>query len=178
MSHIYRGAERHFTPWKNGGGETAEIVCSPAGAGFEKFDWRISTAKVSQSGPFSRFPGISRILTVIEGGAMQLRFNDGRVIDARAGSGPQVFSGDDFCVAELPGEALLDLNLMVRAPLEGAVHQGGETVPADELIACYLFALKPLPALFLAKHDLLELPVTVNHVVPRDALVLSVRRVG
>jgi hypothetical protein len=73
---------------------------------------------------------------------------------------------------------LIDLNLMVRAPLEGAVHQGGEKVHAEGLVACWLFALKPLPALFLATYDLLELLATVDHVVPRDALVLSVRRPG
>ncbi len=178
MSRIYRGAERRFAPWKNGGGETAEIVCAPSGAGFDDFDWRISTAKVSRSGPFSSFPGIARVLTVIEGGAMRLHFEDGRTIDARPGSGPHAFSGEDACVAELLGEPLLDLNLMVRAPLEGSVHQGGETVPADGLVACWLFALKPLPALFLAAFDLLELPITVDHVVPRDALVLTVRRPG
>jgi hypothetical protein len=142
------------------------------------FDWRISTAKISQSGPFSSFPGIGRVLTVIEGGAMRLHFDDGRIIDAHPGSGPHVFSGEDACVAELLGEPLIDLNLMVRAPLEGAVHQGGEKVHAEGLVACWLFALKPLPALFLATYDLLELLATVDHVVPRDALVLSVRRPG
>jgi hypothetical protein len=86
--------------------------------------------------------------------------------------------GEDACVAELLGEPLIDLNLMVRAPLEGAVHQGGEKVHAEGLVACWLFALKPLPALFLATYDLLELLATVDHVVPRDALVLSVRRPG
>jgi hypothetical protein len=87
-------------------------------------------------------------------------------------------AGEDACVAELLGEPLIDLNLMVRAPLEGAVHQGGEKVHAEGLVACWLFALKPLPALFLATYDLLELLATVDHVVPRDALVLSVRRPG
>jgi hypothetical protein len=107
-----------------------------------------------------------------------LHFDDGRIIDAHPGSGPHVFSGEDACVAELLGEPLIDLNLMVRAPLEGAVHQGGEKVHAEGLVACWLFALKPLPALFLATYDLLELLATVDHVVPRDALVLSVRRPG
>ncbi|WP_025031727.1 HutD/Ves family protein [Nitratireductor aquibiodomus] len=178
MSRIHREVERRFTPWKNGGGETAEIICVPSGAGFDDFDWRISTAKVSQSGPFSRFPGIVRVLTAIEGGAIRLHFDDGRIIDARPGNGPHAFPGDDACVAELLGESLLDLNLMVRTPLQGAVLQGGETVETDDQLASYLFALKPLPALGLATYDLLELPALVNYVVPRDALVLTVKRPG
>lgn len=54
---IYRTADRVFRPWKNGGGETAEILAFPAGAGFDDFSWRISTAIVAASGPFSAFPG-------------------------------------------------------------------------------------------------------------------------
>ena len=34
FARIYPGAGRAFAPWKNGGGETAEILCVPQGAGF------------------------------------------------------------------------------------------------------------------------------------------------
>ena len=168
--------ERRFTPWKNGGGETAEIVCVPAHAGFDDFDWRISTAKVSRSGPFSRFPGVQRVLTVIDGGTMLLRFDNGVKIEARPDSGPHRFSGDDACEAKLLGDELLDLNLMVRAPYEGAVHQAGETVEMDNLEAAYLFALNDLPAHGLAAHDLMDLPLEAKSVVPADALVLTIER--
>ena len=176
MSKIHRGVERRFTPWKNGGGEAAEIVCHPAGAGFDEFDWRISTAKVSRSGPFSRFPGVDRILTVIKGGAMILRFDDGVTIEARPDSGPHRFSGDVACEAELTGDELLDLNLMVRAPFLGAVHQAGETSGAGILEAAYLFALDDLPSHGLAEHDLMELPLDGELVVPEGALALTIRR--
>jgi len=43
---IHPAADRRFAPWKNGGGETAEIACFPEGAGFDGFGWRISTARV------------------------------------------------------------------------------------------------------------------------------------
>jgi uncharacterized protein len=176
VSKIHRGVERRFTPWKNGGGETAEVVCVPANAGFEDFDWRISTAKVSQSGPFSRFPGVDRVLTVIEGGAMLLRFDNGIAIEARPDSGPHRFSGDDACDAELLGDNLLDVNLMVRAPYEGAVHKADETVEMDNLEAAYLFALDDLPAHGLAAHDLMDLPLEAKFVVPANALVLTIWR--
>ncbi len=68
-TRIWRRAERVFTPWKNGGGRTAEILAMPEGAGLDGFDWRISTAEVAQSGPFSLFAGLDRWLTVLEGGA-------------------------------------------------------------------------------------------------------------
>jgi environmental stress-induced protein Ves len=175
MARLYSGAERRFAPWKNGGGETAEILCHPEGAGFEDFDWRISTAKVGQSGPFSIFPGIDRVLTVIEGGAMRLRFEDGQIIDCAPDGVPHAFSGETPCVAELLNEALLDLNLMVRAPLKGTVYQSGEEVADEGLVAAYLFALEDHRALGLKRHDLQELPLGKT-TVPEGALVLTVRR--
>ncbi|WP_170109164.1 HutD/Ves family protein [Celeribacter persicus] len=174
MSRIYPGMERHFASWKNGGGETAEILCHPEGAGFDDFDWRISTAKVCQSGPFSVFPGIDRVLTVIEGGAMRLRFETGERITCHPDGVPHAFSGEVPCVAELLDEALLDLNLMVRAPLKGAVYQGGDEVAVEGLLAAYLFALKDHCALGLKRHDLQELLLRKT-IVPEGTLVLTVR---
>jgi environmental stress-induced protein Ves len=51
-------------PWKNGGGITHEILKQEHGG---KLLWRLSIAEVASDGPFSLFPGLSRILTVIEG---------------------------------------------------------------------------------------------------------------
>lgn len=177
MSRIYRGVERRFTPWKNGGGETAEILCWPEGAGFDDFDWRISTAKVGQSGPFSVFPGIDRILTVLEGGAMRLGFETGESLTCHPDGVPHGFSGAVPCHAYVPGAPLLDLNLMVRVPLRGAVYQSGEQVADDGLLAAYLFALEDHPALGLTRHDLQELPLDAT-TVPEGTLVLTIRRGG
>lgn len=80
--------------WKNGGGETAEVLCHPAGAAFDDFDWRISTARVDRSGPFSAFPGVDRVLTVLEGDTMVLTFAEGSRIDTSPTSGPHPFSGE------------------------------------------------------------------------------------
>ena len=58
------------TPWKNGGGVTREILKQDGATGF---DWRLSIATVDQSGPFSRFDGYHRILTVLSGKGMWLK---------------------------------------------------------------------------------------------------------
>lgn len=117
---VFRCAERQFRPWKNGGGETAEIVASPAGAGFEDFDWRISTAVVAASGPFSTFPGVDRVLCVLEGGAMVLTMDE-REVRLDAASPPLAFPGDVAVSAALEGAALLDFNVMVRRPWRATV---------------------------------------------------------
>lgn len=69
---ILRAADLTPTPWKNGGGLTREIATGPEGAGAGAFDWRVSLADVTADGPFSAFPGVDRILTVVEGAGMDL----------------------------------------------------------------------------------------------------------
>ncbi|MEI9904599.1 MAG: HutD family protein [Asticcacaulis sp.] len=103
-------ADRIVVPWKNGGGVTREVAVSPPGAGMADFDWRVSTAEVTQAGPFSRFDGIDRHLTVLRG-KLRLDFSDHSVtlgpLDSLA------FSGSE-AVAGVPLEPVLDLNVMSR----------------------------------------------------------------
>lgn len=89
--------ERRRQPWKNGGGVTTEVCAFPAGSSIDDFQWRISLAEVTSAGPFSRFPGVDRVLTVLEG-ELELRF------DGEAGahvlttdSGPLRFFGETPC---------------------------------------------------------------------------------
>ena len=58
MTQLIQYASLRPAPWKNGGGSTTEIAVWPNGAGLDEFDWRISLATITQSGPFSFFPGI------------------------------------------------------------------------------------------------------------------------
>ena len=154
---IHAAARRPFQPWKNGGGETAEIICQPEGAGFDDFHWRISTAKVASSGPFSIFPGVARVLTVLQGGPMLLRFDGGAEIIASVEAGPIGFPGDIACQAELTGPPVLDLNVMARAPFTARTIRPdqAEDAPID-LVARLFFATRALPEHGLALHDLAE----------------------
>ena len=52
--------------WKNGAGYTIELARSE-GSSLELFDWRISMADVKTSGSLSKFDGMQRYLTVLEG---------------------------------------------------------------------------------------------------------------
>lgn len=120
---IYLRAERIFRPWKNGGGTTAEILAAPAGSGFDDFDWRISTARVEASGPFSLFPGVDRILTVLDGTGIALEIESVRhALDPD--TAPFAFPGDVPCFGHLDGGPILDLNVMVRRPWTAAVRRG------------------------------------------------------
>ncbi|HRK25095.1 MAG TPA: HutD family protein [Beijerinckiaceae bacterium] len=111
---VIRRAEQSEMPWKNGGGTTREIAASPAGAALDAFDWRISVARVASDGPFSRFAGIDRSLTVIEGNGMVLDFGDGRSACLTVADPPLAFAGDVPCSARLIDGAIGDLNVMTR----------------------------------------------------------------
>jgi len=72
MLHL-RPSDYRVMPWKDEGGSTTEIAIEPAGASLaEPFLWRVSSAQVEASGPFSHFPGRARLLTLLEGSGLIL----------------------------------------------------------------------------------------------------------
>ena len=104
------------TPWKNGGGSTREVACWPPGAGFDAFDWRVSIATIAASGPFSQFPGVDRVITLLDGDGVHLQ-GDG--VDHRLATSlaPFAFSGDAHVDCTLLGGVSSDFNVMTRRGL-------------------------------------------------------------
>lgn len=111
---VWRAADREATPWRNGGGSTYELAVEPPGAGLDDFAWRVSIAAVETDGPFSRYPGVDRVIMLLRGGPMQLTV-DGAARDLQPLQ-PFSFAGeaDVDCVV---GVASRDLNLMTRRGL-------------------------------------------------------------
>lgn len=109
--HRFSFATLPVSRWRNGGGETREIVSQPAGA---DFNWRASIATIAQSGPFSLFPGIDRSITLLAGDGVRL-FSEGLIDHSLARIGePFAFPGDVALHATLRGGASQDFNIMVR----------------------------------------------------------------
>ncbi len=103
-------------PWKNGGGSTTEIAIEPKQADVaDPFLWRVSSAKIAASGPFSSFPGYLRSLVLLEGVGLLLDIegNQGkarlRLKDIRQ---PVVFSGDDTVHATLIQGPCIDFGVI------------------------------------------------------------------
>ena len=111
---ILRAAEGRRMPWKNGGGETTELLAHPAGAGLDAFDWRISMARVAADGPFSTFPGIDRTLTVLDGAGLDLAIGEGAPVRLGPASPPLRFPADAPCLGRLVAGPVTDLNVMTR----------------------------------------------------------------
>jgi len=114
---LVRADDLQPVAWKNGGGVTREIAAHPPGSTFESFLWRISMADVAAEGAFSIFPGIDRVLTVIEGGTMILVDAAEEIRHAVHPFEPFQFPGETPICARLPDGAIRDFNLMYRRGL-------------------------------------------------------------
>ncbi|RWC38850.1 MAG: HutD family protein [Mesorhizobium sp.] len=111
---ILRADEYRSMPWKNGGGVTTEIAVSPANAGLDDFDWRVSMARVELSGPFSQFAGIDRTLAVLEGEGIVLEIAGYPPTSINRATALFSFPADVQTSATLIGGPITDLNVMTR----------------------------------------------------------------
>ncbi|MFK3662816.1 environmental stress-induced protein Ves [Scandinavium sp. NPDC088450] len=98
--------------WKNGAGETRELCCFPPAT--RDFNWRASIASIAGNGEFSAFPGVDRVITLLEGGEVTL---DGGTAFRHTLKRFQPFSfaGEQTVRAQLSeGQMSMDLNIMTR----------------------------------------------------------------
>ncbi|GAA3537073.1 HutD family protein [Zobellella aerophila] len=101
-------------PWKNGGGVTRELYRLAGAEGGDAFDFRISMAKVGQSGPFSFYPGIDRVLMLVEGGGFRLNFADNDAVSLDRPFEPVFFTGEQAIQCDLLSAECLDFNVMTN----------------------------------------------------------------
>ncbi|GAA5061945.1 HutD/Ves family protein [Streptomyces similanensis] len=112
-AQILRAEDRTPGPWKNGGGLTSEIAVHPRDAAAGDFGWRVSIADVASGGPFSAFPGVDRIITLVDGPGMTLTV-DGVARQVDTAYEPFAFSGDAVTECRLLDGPIVDFNVMVR----------------------------------------------------------------
>jgi uncharacterized protein len=114
-----RFAEYRVAPWKNGKGVTREIASSAVSMGAASVrseasaDWRVSMATVAEDAPFSRFPGMTRTLGVVDGVGIELT-TDGYSRPIHVGDEPAVFPGDVPAAARPLDGPAVNLNLIVN----------------------------------------------------------------
>lgn len=101
--------------WKNGGGITREIACSPLKASIADFDWRVSVADVRADGAFSFFENVDRTIVLLEGAGMKLVGAQGETIhELSQRFSSFAFSGETPISAQLLNGASRDFNVMTR----------------------------------------------------------------
>jgi hypothetical protein len=111
--------------WRNGGGETRQIISWPlsdpgpvsAGArstATDDFAWRASIASIDRDGDFSAFPGIDRIITLLEGDGVTLQGPPAINHPLTCPGAPFAFAGEQPITARLAGGVSRDFNIMTR----------------------------------------------------------------
>ncbi|MEM6159900.1 HutD family protein [Erwinia sp. P6884] len=116
MIHFFNSSTLPRTLWRNGGGETQEIISFPPGG--KTFSWRLSIATLARDGAFSLFPGVDRIITLLEGDGVTLTAREKYSQSLRHGC-PFAFAGEDEVFARLAGGGSSGFNIMTRR----ATHQ-------------------------------------------------------
>lgn len=114
---IIRFTNVEASPWINAGGSVKVItagVVSQQGRLHLKadnhWDWRLSIADVEQPGAFSALSGVKRVLTVVDGGPLQLTIGGkSHLVTAHQ---PLTFDGGTVTTASLPHGPVSNLNLM------------------------------------------------------------------
>ncbi|MDR0237243.1 HutD family protein [Acinetobacter sp.] len=106
--------------WKNGEGYTLEIARS-AGESLDEFEWRISMADVKSAGEFSKFNGMQRFLTVLEGQGISLNI-DGELKYLHTLQ-TVLFSGESVVHCELLAGQIRDFNLIYDPKKISAQYQ-------------------------------------------------------
>jgi len=108
------------TPWKNGLGHTDQIAIHPANADLRRGDylWRVSTARIQQSAPFSVFPHHDRVLVILDGRGVRLShsFEEGEspeIVELPALE-PYEFPGDISTRCDLLDGPVQDLSVFHR----------------------------------------------------------------
>lgn len=144
MLHLHPSDYR-VMPWKDGGGSTMEIAMEPEGASLsDPFVWRVSSARVEASGPFSAFPGYARSLVLLEGAGLLLDIKGKDRLYLKSTRQPVVFSGDDTVNATLIQGPCLDFGVISDPGRVKAVTQvfalGVEALPLALTPTCLLFA--------------------------------------
>lgn len=165
---ILRAADRVPVPWKNGGGVTREVAAFPEGVGFDDFLWRVSMAEVRADGPFSVFPGVDRVLAVLEG-RLRLEVDGLPPFELSPDGPPAVFPGDAPTHGAVLQGPVLDLNVMTRRGKARAHVRrlDGGTVPAGRHLVVALGPAR-VAGVPLGRHDALALEPEDGTVVLED----------
>jgi environmental stress-induced protein Ves len=123
---VLRFADYPIVPWRNGQGITREIAAAtvpmastnrdPAGENLPPLPaptpaWRLSMATVDGDVPFSNFPGLRRMLGIVDGEGIELTV-DGQMSRLRSGETFGPFAGEASASARSLGDVTLDLGLI------------------------------------------------------------------
>lgn len=118
--------------WRNGRGVSWDIVSGPAQVGAD-FAWRLAIARIDGDVPFSDYPGVDRVFTLLDGGGLDLAVAGLGTLEVHEPFVPARFPGDADTYCTLLAGPCRALNLFVlrniwRADVEVLRLDGRATV--------------------------------------------------
>jgi environmental stress-induced protein Ves len=124
--------------WKNGLGFTDQIAIYPPGASLARGDflWRLSSARIEKSSPFSMFPAHDRTLVILKGAGIRMAhtFEEGEPEDVTEVPRLQAyeFPGDIQSRCDLMDGPITDFSIFTRTGEVSAMVEVRELEPEEE----------------------------------------------
>jgi environmental stress-induced protein Ves len=109
---IIRKEEYREGRWRNGMGVSWDIAADVASG--DDFGWRFALARIDADVPFSAYPGVDRVFTLIEGGGLALDLEGGPTLVVDRLHVPHPFPGDVAVRCRLRAGPCRALNLFTR----------------------------------------------------------------
>ncbi|MCB1379948.1 MAG: HutD family protein [Alphaproteobacteria bacterium] len=113
MLRIIRATDFAEGRWKNGMGISWDIASDPPGAGADHFGWRFAIARIDADVPFSAYPEVDRLFTLIDGNGLALDVDGQGLIDVNRRHIPHGFPGDAPTSCRLKDGPCRALNLFL-----------------------------------------------------------------
>ncbi len=98
--------------WKNKRGWTLELATDAEIPGGD-WTWRLSLADVPERAPFSKFPGVDRLIACLAGPGLDLE-RAGAVAHVPRAGPALAFTGEENVIGLPQGPGVRDVNLMLR----------------------------------------------------------------
>lgn len=167
-------AQYRLMPWKSHRGTTAEIFIFPEGANFhdDSYLWRVSSASIASSCPFSQFLGFDRTIVLIEGDSIALNHNCVESPQRVQRLMPYRFKGEWETTCEISDQAVKDFNLISR---RGKVSADLDTLKINELSPFLLTLSRKYTLIFCVNG---ELNIATSHfgnhqIVSRETILIE-----
>jgi environmental stress-induced protein Ves len=142
MMPLVRLADQPVTRWRNGAGDTRELLVAQSNAAVG-FDWRISIATIEASTAFSSFDGVDRSLVKLSGGTLSLTIDAGRyIVDTQKIAR---FSGEASTSAAIGDRGVSVLNIMTRRAVASHRVWIGHDYPRTLAVEEQIFAVALTP---------------------------------
>lgn len=109
---IIRKSEFVEGRWRNGMGVSWDIASDPPGS--DAFGWRFAIARIEADVPFSNYPEVDRIFTLIAGNGLDLAFEGHRSLAVHRRFVPHPYPCDVATFCHLRDGPCIALNLFTR----------------------------------------------------------------